>query len=108
MVLYRNGLLAFCLRGILLQETDPEVASYLEKAMGVSALEIAFPMMFSAFVGFLSPSETLLLWDRIIGFDSLLPLPVLAVAVMVFRWAPATIWQLQKFVWHLQAGDACR
>jgi hypothetical protein len=41
--------------------------------------------MFSAFVGFLSPSETLVLWDRIIGFDSLLVLPVLAVAVMSFR-----------------------
>jgi hypothetical protein len=41
----------------------------------------------SAFVGHLSPSETLLLWDRIIGFDSLLPLPVLAAAVMTFRWA---------------------
>jgi len=31
------------------------------------------------------PSGDLLLWDRIIGFDSLLPLPVLAVAVMSFR-----------------------
>lgn len=48
------------------------------------------PRMFSAFVGYLSPSETLLLWDRVIGYDSLLPLPLLAVAVMTFRWAAAT------------------
>ncbi|KIZ03010.1 hypothetical protein MNEG_4946 [Monoraphidium neglectum] len=38
--------------------------------------------MFSAFAGYLSPGETLLLWDRVIGFDSLLPLPLLAVAVV--------------------------
>ena len=42
--------------------------------------------MLSAFVGYLSPGETLLLWDRVVGFDSLLPLPVLAVAVLTFRW----------------------
>ncbi len=41
--------------------------------------------MFSAFAGYLSPCETLLLWDRVIGYDSLLPLPVLAVSVMTFR-----------------------
>ena len=43
--------------------------------------------MASAFAGFLSPSEVLLLWDRVVGFDSLLPLPLLAVAVVTFRWA---------------------
>jgi hypothetical protein len=51
----------------------------------------------SAFVGQLSPAETLLLWDRIIGFDSLLPLSVLAAAVMTFRWAAcgALLWSRQ-------------
>eukprot|EP00877_Chromochloris_zofingiensis_P003595 jgi/Chrzof1/13236/Cz07g25210.t1 len=68
----------------LLQELDPPVTAHLD-ALGHSALDVAFPWMFSAFVGYLSPSETLLLWDRIIGFDSLLVLPVLAVAVMTFR-----------------------
>lgn len=43
------------------------------------------PWIMSGFVGYLAPSETLLLWDRIIGFDSLLVLPVLAVAIMTFR-----------------------
>lgn len=66
------------------QELDPPVTAHLD-ALGHSALDVAFPWMFSAFVGYLSPSETLLLWDRIIGFDSLLVLPVLAVAVMTFR-----------------------
>lgn len=48
-------------------------------------LDLVFPWLFSAFAAHLPPSETLLLWDRVIGFDSLLPLPVLAVAVLTFR-----------------------
>ena len=39
----------------------------------------------TAFAGHLAVGEVLLLWDRIIAFDSLLLLPVLAVAVMAFR-----------------------
>ena len=39
----------------------------------------------TAFAGHLEVGEVLLLWDRIIGFDSLLPLPLLAVAVLAFR-----------------------
>lgn len=33
----------------------------------------------------LLPEQTLLLWDRIVGFDSLEPLPILAVAVFLFH-----------------------
>ena len=39
----------------------------------------------TAFAGHLAVGEVLLLWDRVIGFDSLLPLPLLAVAVIAFR-----------------------
>ena len=39
----------------------------------------------TAFAGHLAVGEVLLLWDRIIGFDSLLPVPLLAVAVLAFR-----------------------
>lgn len=31
--------------------------------------------------------EVLLLWDRVLGLDSLLPLPLLAVAIVCFRQA---------------------
>ncbi|WIA33511.1 hypothetical protein OEZ86_006636 [Tetradesmus obliquus] len=68
----------------LLQDVDAEVYRHLCR-LGPSALDLAFPWIMAAFVGHLSPAETLLLWDRIIGFDSLLPLPVLAAAVMTFR-----------------------
>jgi hypothetical protein len=69
-----------------LQNVDAEVYRHLSR-LGPSALDLAFPWILSAFVGHLSPAETLLLWDRIIGFDSLLPLPVLGAAVMTFRCA---------------------
>lgn len=39
----------------------------------------------TAFAGHLAVGEVLLLWDRVIAFDSLLVLPVLAVAVLAFR-----------------------
>jgi len=32
-----------------------------------------------------TPTQVLLLWDRVVGFDSLLPLAVLAAAVFSFR-----------------------
>jgi hypothetical protein len=55
-------------------------------SLSASPLDLVFTWLLSAFATHLAPSETLLLWDRIIGFDSLLPLPVLAVAVLVFRY----------------------
>jgi hypothetical protein len=41
--------------------------------------------MVTAFADKLQPSEVLLLWDRIIGFDTLMLLPVLAASVFAFR-----------------------
>lgn len=67
------------------QEIDAEVFAHVSQHLGSSCLEAAFPMIFSAFARCLAPAETLLLWDRVIGFDSLLPLGVLAAAVMTFR-----------------------
>lgn len=74
-----------CVLHMHLQEVDPEVFDHLSR-LAASPIDLAFPWIMSAFVTHLSPCETLLLWDRIIGFDSLLPLAVLAVAVMTFRY----------------------
>lgn len=68
----------------LLREADPEVAEHITE-LGIEALDFGFPWLFSAFVNHLPVSELLLLWDRVVGFDSLLPLAVLGVAVVVFR-----------------------
>ncbi|CAI2737943.1 unnamed protein product [Dicrocoelium dendriticum] len=38
-----------------------------------------------AFSGFLAPDQLLLLWDRVLGFDSLEILSVLAVAIFSYR-----------------------
>ncbi|KAL0056276.1 hypothetical protein WJX82_009498 [Trebouxia sp. C0006] len=68
----------------LLEEGEAEVADHL-KAVGCPPLQLALPWIMTAFAGHLAVGEVLLLWDRIIGFDSLLPLPLLAVAVIAFR-----------------------
>jgi hypothetical protein len=47
---------------------------------------VALPWLCSGFVGYLGPGEVLALWDRVIGYDSLLVLPLLAAAVLIFRW----------------------
>ena len=67
-----------------IQEGELEVAEHL-KAVGCPPLQLALPWIMTAFAGHLAVGEVLLLWDRIIGFDSLLPLPLLAVAVIAFR-----------------------
>ena len=67
-----------------MQEVDKELAEHLD-SLGCPALQLAFPWMFGAFVGSLPVSELLHLWDRIIGWDTLLLLPVLAVSVLALR-----------------------
>lgn len=67
-----------------MQEVDAEVYQHLGSITS-SLLDIVFPWLMSAFASQLAPAETLLLWDRVIGYDSLLPLPVLAVAILTFR-----------------------
>jgi hypothetical protein len=66
------------------QEVEPEVAGHLA-ALRVPLLPIVLPWLASAFVGHLPPQEVLLLWDRVVGFDSLLLLPTMAAAVLSFR-----------------------
>jgi len=68
----------------LLQQLEPALTRHLD-AMGTPALGLALPWIATAFAGVLRVGEVLLLWDRVIGFDSLLPLPLLAVAVLAWR-----------------------
>ena len=53
--------------------------------LGLHPTRVAFPWILHAFAGYLPADQTLLLWDRVVGFDSLEPLPLLAVAVFVFH-----------------------
>ena len=66
------------------QDVEPEVCAHLQK-LGCPLLELGLPWIVNACVGHLDVEQVLLLWDRIVGFDSLLPLPLLAVAVICCR-----------------------
>ncbi|MEW5306035.1 MAG: hypothetical protein WDW36_008536 [Sanguina aurantia] len=68
----------------VLQVLDPTVVAHLQSLL-VPPASLVMPWLTSAFVGFLPVNEVLLLWDRVVGLDSLLPLPLLAVAVLCFR-----------------------
>ncbi|KXZ53401.1 hypothetical protein GPECTOR_7g1297 [Gonium pectorale] len=68
----------------LLQELDPPLNAHLSR-LGLLPACLALPWICTAFAGALPVQEVLLLWDRVVGLDSLMPLPLLAVAVMCFR-----------------------
>ena len=67
-----------------MQEVEPEVTRHIE-SLGITPLQLVLPWMVNAFVDQLPVEQVLLLWDRIIAHDSLLPLAILALAVFVFR-----------------------
>ncbi|XP_005107918.2 TBC1 domain family member 19 isoform X2 [Aplysia californica] len=68
----------------LLQAEEPELFYHL-KQVGCQPLKIAFKWLMRAFSGFLASDQVLLLWDRVLAYDSLEILPVLAVAIFSFR-----------------------
>lgn len=84
---HRNGLLRLCVVfETLLQERSPTLVLHL-RAHHLEPLQLVFKWIFYAFAGYLDPDQLLWLWDRIIGFDSLLVVPVLAAAILDFRSA---------------------
>ena len=48
--------------------------------------------------------QVLQLWDRVIAYDSLLPIPVLAAAVFVFRFARHTSHVIARHTSHVTPG----
>ena len=61
----------------------PEVGRHCA-GLGLDPLAPAVGWMAAAFVGHLAVDQTLLLWDRVVGFDSLAPLAVMAAGVFHF------------------------
>ncbi|GMI25208.1 hypothetical protein TeGR_g2873 [Tetraparma gracilis] len=68
----------------LLFAQHPSLALHLS-AVGAKPLQVAFPWICHAFVGALPVEEVLLLWDRCVGHDSLVPLAVCAAALFLWR-----------------------
>ena len=62
----------------------PQLCAHLQR-LGIQPARLAAPWIAFAFAGYLPPQETLLLWDRVVGFDSLEPLPILAAAIFLFH-----------------------
>ncbi|XP_014787246.1 TBC1 domain family member 19 [Octopus bimaculoides] len=82
---HEEGILSICLLfEQLLQTLEPEVFFHL-KLHGIQPLRIAFKWIIRAFSGCLACDQVLLLWDRILAFDSLQILAVLAAAIFSFR-----------------------
>uniref|UniRef100_A0A3P9IXW8 TBC1 domain family, member 19 n=1 Tax=Oryzias latipes TaxID=8090 RepID=A0A3P9IXW8_ORYLA len=66
-----SGIVALCLQfERLLQAHLPQLFYHLRQ-IGAQPLRIAFKWMVRAFSGYLSTDQLLLLWDRILGYDSL-------------------------------------
>jgi hypothetical protein len=68
----------------LMQTRHPE-AYYHSVNVGIQPLTVVFPWIFSAFAGWLEVEQVLLFWDRLVAFDSLELVAVLAAAIFVFR-----------------------
>ena len=69
---------------VLVQSRNPHVV-YHTLSIGLQPLTIVFPWIFTAFAGTLAVDQTLVLWDRIIAFDRLELLSVLAAAIFIWR-----------------------
>ena len=68
----------------MIHRAEPEVCFRLLR-VGCPALTLVAPWMLGGFATHLEVEQVLLLWDRVIGFDSVLPLAVAAAAVVAFR-----------------------
>ncbi|KAI0232518.1 TBC1 domain family member 19 [Lamellibrachia satsuma] len=68
----------------LLQTQEPQLFFHL-KTVGIQPLKIAFKWLIRAFSGYLASEQVLLLWDRILAYNTLEILPVLALAIFTFR-----------------------
>ncbi|XP_074252077.1 TBC1 domain family member 19 isoform X2 [Saimiri boliviensis] len=80
-----SGIVSLCLLfETLLQTYLPQLFYHLRE-IGAQPLRISFKWMVRAFSGYLATDQLLLLWDRILGYNSLEILAVLAAAVFAFR-----------------------
>ncbi|KAI8806687.1 hypothetical protein BJ742DRAFT_773940 [Cladochytrium replicatum] len=72
----------------LLQQLEPMLYQHLHHTLRVTPLSIAIKWIMSAFVGVLEVEQVLLLWDRMLGFDRIDILSLVAVSLFVFRRDP--------------------
>ncbi|CAM2704062.1 unnamed protein product [Rotaria socialis] len=80
-----NAIVGLCvLFESLLRQISPDLWFHLQDIQ-VQPLRMAFKWMMRAFSGYLASNQLLALWDRILAYDSLEILSLLAVAIFVLR-----------------------
>ncbi|XP_015281756.1 PREDICTED: TBC1 domain family member 19-like [Gekko japonicus] len=82
---HSSGIVSLCLLFETLLQTHLPQLFYHLREIGAQPLRISFKWMVRAFSGYLATDQLLLLWDRILGYNSLEILAVLAAAVFAFR-----------------------
>ncbi|KAK6493636.1 TBC1 domain family member 19 isoform X1 [Huso huso] len=82
---FSSGIVSLCLQFESLLQTHLPQLFYHLREIGAQPLRIAFKWMVRAFSGYLATDQLLLLWDRVLGYNSLEILAVLAAAVFAFR-----------------------
>ncbi|XP_075424355.1 TBC1 domain family member 19 isoform X3 [Ascaphus truei] len=80
-----SGIMSLCLLFETLLQTHLPQLFYHLREISAQPLRISFKWMVRAFSGYLATDQLLLLWDRILGYNSLEILAVLAAAVFAFR-----------------------
>ncbi|XP_046854387.1 TBC1 domain family member 19-like isoform X2 [Xenia sp. Carnegie-2017] len=80
-----QGIVSLCLLfETLLQTLEPDLFYHLRQ-IGFHPVKTAFNWIFYVFSGYLESEQVLTLWDRILGYDSLEVLSVLAHSIFSFR-----------------------
>ncbi|KAH6571798.1 hypothetical protein BASA61_008997 [Batrachochytrium salamandrivorans] len=69
----------------VLKQADAGLFHHLSSTLAYPPLDLAFKWIVYGFVGVLDCEQVLLLWDRMMGFDSLYLLPLTAVALIYYR-----------------------
>ncbi|EDX03800.1 TBC1 domain family member 19 isoform X1 [Drosophila simulans] len=80
-----QGIVSLCLLfEKLLQTYEPQLWSHFRE-LQIQPLRVVFKWLMRAFSGHLPPDQLLVLWDLILGFDSLEILPLFAIIILSFR-----------------------
>ncbi|XP_059844986.1 TBC1 domain family member 19 isoform X1 [Hypanus sabinus] len=82
---HSSGIVSLCLVFETLIQTYLPQLFYHLREIGAQPLRISFKWMVRAFSGYLATDQLLFLWDRILGYNSLEILAVLAAAVFAYR-----------------------
>ncbi|TMW53720.1 hypothetical protein DOY81_001188 [Sarcophaga bullata] len=80
-----QGIVSICLLfEKLLQTHEPQLWSHLRE-LQIQPIRIVFKWLMRAFSGHLPPDQLLVLWDLVLGFDSLEILSIFAIIILSFR-----------------------